>query len=221
VNRRIGGIAGLAFLVLALSTMFLAPAPPGDRASAAEMAEFVRDHHSGIELQAVVFGVAVLGLVAFTVAAHDLLVTSEAQRGLAHAAWAGVTLLTGGWVLSFAIGAGLGLNGDRLSDESIMSGMVGYGAAASVGGVGSAVLLAAFAALGQRSARLPGWVNAIALLGAVINVAALATYATDSDAVFSLVFVGFGALALWMIAVSVALIGRGAAAAIYEVSATS
>ena len=63
--RRIGGLGGLAFLFLTLSTLFVAPAPPGTSASSAELAAYVRDNATGIELQAVIFGLAAFGLVAF------------------------------------------------------------------------------------------------------------------------------------------------------------
>lgn len=206
MTRRIGGLGGLAFIILTLATLFLAPAPPEPSADTAEIAKYLRNNASGIELQAVVFGLAAIALLAFGIGLHERVAPSWRSDGLAAAAWSGITLLAGGWLLSFAFGAGLALYSERLSDESLFVGMVGYGAAASLGLIGTAVVLASSALLGHREGTLPNWTSVIAAIGAAINLGSLATYTTDSSAVFALVYAGFAVFAIWMVAVSVVLL---------------
>jgi hypothetical protein len=206
LNRRIGGLGGLAFIVLTVGTLFLAPAPPEPSATPAEVAAYFRDNASGIELQAVVFGVAAVALVAFAIGLQERVVPGRRFDGLTGAAWSGVTLLGGGWVLSFALGAGVALYSGRLSDDSIFLGMVAYGSAASVGAIGTVLLLASFALLGHREGALPSWTGAIAAIGVALNLGSLATYTTDSSAVFAVLYAGFGVLAIWIVVVSAILL---------------
>lgn len=206
MNHRLGGLAGFAFIVLTLSTLFLAPAPPDPSGPASEMAGYVREHDTGVGLQAIVFGLAALTLVAFVGAAVDRVGGPAPSGSVAGTAWVGVTLLSGGWGLSYAIGAGLGVYGDRLADDSIVAGMVMYGAAASVGGIGSVLLLGAFAGMARRTASLPRWLVNLAAIGAVVHLGTFATYVTDDDAVFSLMYLGFGLLAVWIVGVSLVLV---------------
>ncbi len=219
MNRRIGGLGGLAFILLTASTLFLAPAPPSPSATTGEVAEYFRENAGGIELQAVVFALAAVALAAFGVGLQERVAPGRRFDGLVGAAWSGLTILAGGWVLSFAIGAGVALYSGHLSDESIFLGMVLYGAAASLGGIGTVLLLGSFALLGHRSGALPGWSATLAAIGVALNLGSLATYTTDSSAVFAVLYVGFGVFAVWIVAVSVVLLrGEASDAAITTTS---
>lgn len=220
MTRRIGGLGGLAFIILTLATLFLAPAPPEPSAETAEFATYLRENAGGIGLQAVVFGFATLALLAFGIGLHERVAPSGRSDGLAAAAWSGVTLLAGGWLLSFAFGAGFALYGERLSDDSLFVGMVAYGAAASLGLIGTAVMLASFALLGHQEGTLPKWTSVIAAIGAAMNLGGLASYTTDSSSVFVLVYAGFAVFAVWMVAVSVMLLRTETTDATITTSAT-
>ncbi len=210
MNRRIGGIGGILFLTLTIATLALAPPPPDSKAPATELADYFRDHRTGIEWQAVVFALAALGLVAFVAAVHDRLTAGRRTDGVDAAAWVGVIALTAGWMLSYALGAGMALHSDRLSDESFELGMVAYGATASLSSIGGALLLGGYALGAHRDRSLPSWTTPVAVVGAVLHVAGLVNYLSDSAAAFSMLYVGFAALAVWILGVAIHLVRNGA-----------
>ncbi len=147
-----------------------------------------------------------LAFAAFASQVHDALHPSGRHDGPAAIAWCGVTLLIGGWALSYGLAATVALYSDRLSDDSIFLGMVAYGAAAAVGGIGLSLMLGAYALAAHREAVFPAWTTAVAGVGALVNIGGLATYTTDSSTVFAFLYLGFGAFVVWIIGVSVSML---------------
>ena len=62
---RLGGWAGIGFVVLNVASFFLAPAPPAADGPAEELKQWVVDNRAGTLAQTVLFGLAFAVLIVF------------------------------------------------------------------------------------------------------------------------------------------------------------
>lgn len=207
MNTRIAGLGGLGFLALALSTVVVLPGQPPREATGAELLAYFTDHSSAAGVAALLYALSGLCLLAFVAgiagrwSAHD-------TNGLGSGLWVGGGINVLCWTASAAVGAHMGMAAADLGEESMRLAYLLYASLAATGTVGTVVMAMSAAALASAAGETR-WIRDLAIGVGVLHTASLATLATESPAVFGLVYVAFVALAVWVVAMSVKLLRHG------------
>lgn len=204
--RRLAGLAGLLFLVLTLATLALAPAPPAADSAPAEFVRWLSENDTGIAWSGVLYGLALLALIAWFAGAVDLVVGREEGRGLVAGSAVGLAVAVTGWALSVAIGSVAAVGVEDLDETTVLLAMSLYGAAAAISSFGFAALLGGVSLLGSRTATLPRWVTILGGVAAVVQVAGLGTLTTTSSTAFAVVWLAFALWVVWLVAICVTLL---------------
>jgi hypothetical protein len=203
---RWGGIAGLAFVVLALLGRFLAGNPPTVADSDGTIAAWLNDHRTTVLLSALMWAAA-SGLVIWFAAAFAEAIREREERSDVHLALLAGSVLVGGAIFvnaaltaasAYSIaGRDMSLTVLLYNMTAVMTTMIGLAATLPLAAAGIGVL---------RTHVMPNWLGYLALLAALVSFAgAFGVFATDG------VFVAGGTLmatiplllsAVWIIGAS-------------------
>ena len=200
--ERLGGAAGIAFVVLVMASFFMAPAPPAVDAGVAEVRAYVLDNRSGLLVQALLFLIE---------AVRRRLSTDVATAPVATVgALAGTLFFTVAILASASFGAVGWLDdgvGDLGDDAFRLSWNLGYLVYLAVFPLAAVSLLAA-AWCARRSGAFAAWYWVLSLvLGVVLLVGSVGIV---SSGVASVSFPSFLGFALWVLVSGILLVARPA-----------
>jgi hypothetical protein len=177
---RWGGMAGLAFVVLAMLGQFLPGMPPGVDSSANEITSYVSDNRATILLAALMWSAAG-GLVIWFASAFAEAMREREERTDVHLALLAGAVLVGGAIF---IDAGMmaatayGVDGrdasltvQMFTGTTVLGTMIGFAAALPLAAAGIGVL---------RTRLMPNWLGYLGLLAALVSfVGAFGIFASD------------------------------------------
>ncbi|TCN40774.1 uncharacterized protein DUF4386 [Kribbella orskensis] len=177
---RWGGIAGLAFVVLALLGRFLAGNPPTVADSGGTISSWLNDHRTTVLFSSLMWAAAA-GLVIWFAAAFAEAIREREERSDVHLALLAGSVLVGGAVFvngaltaasAFSIaGRDEALTVLMYNITAVMTTMIGFAAALPLAAAGIGVL---------RTHLMPNWLGYLALLAALVSFAgAFGVFATD------------------------------------------
>lgn len=177
---RWGGIAGLAFVVLALLGKFLAGNPPTVSDSDSTIASWLSDHRTTVLFTALMWAAA-SGLVIWFAAAFAEAIREREERSDVHLALLAGSVLVGSAIfVNAALTAGSAYNiagrGTPLTIlmyniTAVMTTMIGFAATLPLAAAGIGVL---------RTHVMPNWLGYLALLAALVSFAgAFGVFATS------------------------------------------
>lgn len=210
--ERLGGAAGIAFVVLVMASFFTAPAPPAVDAAVAEVRAYVLDNRSGLLVQALLFALALPLLLFLLEAVRRRLSTDDATAPVATVgALAGMLFFTVAILASASFGAVGWLDdgvGDLGDDAFRLSWNLGYLVYLAVFPLASLSLLAA-GWCARRSGGFAAWYWVLSvILGVVLLVGSVGIV---SSGVASVSFPSFLGFALWVLVTGILLVARPAA----------
>lgn len=169
---RWGGIAGFAFIVLAVLAALLPGVPPRVTSTADTITSFVTDGRDRM-LLAALLEAAAAGLVIWFAAAFAEAIREREERSDVHMALLAGSVLVGGALFAYAVGLGvLGYGvGTRAPGTTIalfqglmvLNALIGFAAALPLAAAGIGVL---------RTHLMPDWLGYVALVAAGISVLA-------------------------------------------------
>lgn len=169
---RWGGIAGFAFIVLAVLAALLPGVPPRVTSTAGTITSFVTDGRDRL-LLAALLEAAAAGLVIWFAAAFAEAIREREERSDVHMALLAGSVLVGGALFAYAVGLGvLGYGvGTRAPGTTIalfqglmvLNALIGFAAALPLAAAGIGVL---------RTHLMPDWLGYVALVAAAISVLA-------------------------------------------------
>ena len=177
---RWGGIAGLAFVVLALLGRFLAGNPPTVADSDSTITSWLNDHRTTVLFSSLMWAAA-SGLVIWFAAAFAEAIREREERSDVHLALLAGSVLVGSAIfVNAALTAGSAYNiatrGTPLSVlmyniTAVMTTMIGFAAALPLAAAGLGVL---------RTHLMPNWLGYLGLVAAVVSFAgAFGVFATS------------------------------------------
>jgi hypothetical protein len=176
---RWGGLAGLAFVVLALLGRFLPGNPPTVAESESAITTWLTDNR-GMTLTSALMWAAAAGLVIWFASAFAEAMRERDERSDVHLALLAGSVLVGGAIFvnaaltaatAFGIdGRDAGLTMMMYEATAVMTTMIGFAAALPLAAAGIGVL---------RTRLMPNWLGYLALLAAVVSFAgAFGVFAT-------------------------------------------
>jgi len=200
---RWGGLAGLAFVVLALLGRFLPGNPPTVDESANAITTWLTDNR-GMILTSALMWAAAAGLVIWFASAFAEAMRERDERSDVHMALLAGSVLVGGAIfvnaaLTAATAYGIdgrdaGLTTMMYEATAVMTTMIGFAATLPLAAAGIGVL---------RTHLMPNWLGYLALLAAVVSFAgAFGVFATDGSFVaggFLMTGVPLLLSALWIV----------------------
>jgi hypothetical protein len=168
---RWGGIAGLAFVLLAILAEFLPGRPPAVDSSAGEISSYVSDGRAMILASSLMWA-ASAGLIIWFAAAFAEAIREREERSDVHLALLAGAVLVGGAIFVNAVAMGAAAYGVDGRDEAltammfqgaeVTSTMIGFAAALPLAAAGIGVL---------RTHLMPNWLGYLALLAALVSFA--------------------------------------------------
>ena len=225
-HSRYAASTGIFFVVLVVIGFLIQPKPPSSDASAAEVLEYVVDHHNALHVVQLIFGAAMFLFLWFIGALRSCLGAAEGGRErLAMTAYGGGLIAAAGLIVSLGLAATAALhpaeNGPdvthALTDASAMV-LAVSAPAAVVFFVANSISIVHFG-------YLPAWLGWLGFATALFNAFGLGNVFTDHGAFAAdgaLGFlIGFLLFLIWILAASILLVrklgeggaGGGAAAA--------
>jgi hypothetical protein len=201
--QRLAGIAGLVFVVMLVANGALL----GSQPTAGDDLDEVRDYvTTDIGMHKTALFIGMLGFVAAVLFFAGIIAKLRASDAEHDEGWGIVALL--GAVL---LGAGAGVSqvlyatavfrgGEALDDATLRIVWDGQLLASAACGIALAILAGAVA-IGAFARHLwPMWHGALSVLVAAIGVASLTGMVSDTDGGTLVTFIGFAALAVWVLA---------------------
>jgi hypothetical protein len=179
---RWGGLAGLAFLVLAFCAALIPGLPPRVTDSAGEITAYVGEGHDQLLLSALLWA-ASAGLVIWFSAAFAEAIREREERSDVHMALLAGSVLVGGALFMSAAGtaamayaadtAGAALTVTMFKGLMVLNTMIGFATVLPLTAAGIGVL---------RTKLMPDWLGYVALAAAVVSViTAFGIFATSGD----------------------------------------
>lgn len=210
---RYAAMTGIFFVVLVVIGFLVQPKPPSSDASAAEVLEYVVDHHNALHVIQLIFGAAMFFFIWFIGALRSSLGAAEGGQGrLATTAYGGGLIAAAGLIVSLALSATAALhpaaNGANvthaLTDASAMTLAVSAPAAVVFFVANSISIL--------RSGYLPASLAWFGLATALFNALGLGNVFTDSgafaaDGILGFL-IGFILFLAWFLAASILLVRK-------------
>lgn len=177
---RWGGIAGLAFVLLAMLGEFLPGIAPAVDSSAGEITSYVSDGRSAILAGSLMWSVAA-GLIIWFAAAFAEAMRERDERSDVHLALLAGAVLVGGAIFVNAAAVGATAYGVNTRDAAMTATMFqGAEVISTMIGVAAALPLAAAGIGVMRTRLMPNWLGYLALLAAVVSFAgAFGIFASD------------------------------------------
>jgi hypothetical protein len=198
---RLAAAAGVAFVVLTVSSTFAAGAPPASDASAAKIATYFRDHSGGIKAQLLLGGLGIVALIWWFGAVWRILSRAEGERprlaivaAVALAVGSALAMLNGVVVATAAI---------RVDDVATTHLFYSLSLVAiSAAGLGIGTFLLATNTVTYRARITPAWVSGLGFVAALAFLGSSAGTVTDAQAVNLLGLIAFLVWCVWILAVS-------------------
>lgn len=219
--RRFGGWTGIAFAVLVIASFFCAPAPPAADAVVSEVKAYVVDNHSGLLVQALLFGLSLPLLLFFLEAQRRRFSADGGDAPVAVVgAMAGALFYTVANMAS-ALFAATGWLDDQVAgigdDAFRLSFNLGYLIYLALFPLAAASLFCA-----AWCARRSGYRTWYSVLSGVLGVALLAgSISVVSSGLASASFPAFLGYVLWVLVSSILLLRTGAPAPEPETAAAA
>lgn len=212
--ERAAGAGGILFVVLVVISAVLPGSPPSTSDPAKDVAKYFADNADAIRQAAFLGIVATIPLVWWVAAIYRMLEreTGNARMGVMAAvgvaiggAAAGVSSVVYAAVAMSGVAGSGGLSGTKffyLIGTNLTS-MVAIGTALTVGAVSAGIL---------RTGMMPKWIAWLGALTAVVAVVGSLIGVSGNDVVFGAAFVSFLLFAVWLLAVSIVMLRKPAAA---------
>jgi hypothetical protein len=210
--QRIGGIAGLVFVVLFLGNLFTPSTPDGDDATST-FASTIADDRTGHILSIYLEGLGMVFFLAFLASLYGLLRRAEPEGGPSLLALLGGLVLSGIVLVSSGVYYALVEASDEGREPAALRALfeldnfiflpAGFAFVALYAGIG-------LSSLSTRS--LPAWLGwSAAAFAAVFAVSMLGLFSDNDDGgVLGIVFfMALLAQFLWVVAASIVMLGRG------------
>ena len=191
-QRRWVGLGGLALVLVLLVTVFTSPQTPDATTGAAQVAKFVHTNQGGLYLNAYLTSLAVLIAGSFLWYLREVVAPALPGRRLANLGFAGGILFLVGGIFSAGASFAMADVAHHATPTVLQTLNIFAMDITSFGGGATAILLGATSLAILQSKALPTW---LAYVGFVLAVAS-----------FALPMVGFPAVAVWFLLVSVAIL---------------
>jgi len=206
--ERAAGAGGILFVLMVVVSAILPGEPPMTNDSAPEIAKWFADNRDQIREAALLSIVASIPLVWWASALYRRLERATGNHRLGVIVVIGVALSAAGAGVGSVVFATLAMVGPGYSGGLAgtrffyilgtgMNGLVAVGTALAVGAVAAGIL---------RTGMLPRWLGWAGALVALLSVLGTGVSASAMDIVFILSMVGFVAVGLWVLAVSVVML---------------
>jgi hypothetical protein len=209
--QRIGGVAGIAFVVLFIANFFTPSTPDADDPSAG-LAREIADDRTGHMLSVYLDGAAIVAFLVFLTALWTLLRRAEGEPGASTLALIGGVILAATLLVADGVYLALVQAADEGREAAAIRALLeldnaifvpsGFAIAALYGGI-------ALSALPHRS--LPPWLGwSAAAFAGLFLVSLLGVFSSDNEGgpLGIVFFVALMLQFLWVLAASILLIGR-------------
>lgn len=203
------GLSGLVFVGLLIAAIPIGTAPEAD-ASDGTILDYYTDSTNQTKqmVAAIILGAAIIAFLVFVAGMRGFLLAAGANPALADTAFAGGlaagVLALGGWAIGAAVPATFVFS-DTIELDADTARVVltaGNIMLVSFGGAVGSLLVGAVSLASRRTELLPSWLTWTGLMAAPLMVLTLPLFGLPAIA-----------LAAWVLAVSIALLVRGRAAA--------
>ncbi len=198
---RIGPIGGLAFVVLNLVTIALAGAPPDADASQEDIAEWLADYDTGIQVSSWLAGVSAIALLCWFGALWRK--TSAAEKGtpaFSIIALSGLLLSGAFFLTSAAVDSAMALRHQDGANLTLLYSLVGV--LMSMSSLFVAVLVGAISALVMKTKMLPAWVAYLGFLVVVVELASSGGVANDNQVYMVAGIASYLLWSIWILVIS-------------------
>jgi hypothetical protein len=210
--QRIGGIAGLVFVLLFLGNLFTPSTPDGDDASST-FAPAIADDRTGHVFSIYLDGLGMVFFLAFLASLYGLLRRAEPEAGPSLLALVGGLVLSGVVLVSSGVYFALVEAADEGREPAAVRALFELDSAIFIpAGFALDVLYAGIALSSLSTRSLPGWLGwTAAAFAAIFAVSMLGLFSDDDEGgVLGIVFfMALLAQFLWIVAASIVMLGRG------------
>lgn len=191
-QRRWVGLGGVSLVVVLVVTIFTSPETPDATTGAAQVVKFVHTNQTGLYLNAYLTSLAVLIAGSFLWYLREVVAPDLPGRRLANLGFAGGILFLVGGIFSAGASFAMADVAHHAGPTVLQTLNIFAMDVTSFAGGATALLLGATSLAIMQSKALPGW---LAYVGFVLAVAS-----------FALPMLGFPAVAVWFLLVSVAIL---------------
>ncbi|MGO4442094.1 hypothetical protein AB4Z42_01925 [Mycobacterium sp. 2YAF39] len=215
--NRTGGVAGIAYVLIAAVTPALTGQPPGGEASSAAVRTFFIDHRGSVVAQGWLYALATIFIVWFALAVRRVLYTSPTGRHLSDMFFVATVAVA---TLSF-VSMSIRIVAAGAADELSPSAVRAIGADFSLvllalSGFMVAVAAIAYAACVLEQGVLARWTVWLAVIAAVVNLAGTASVFIPNGP-----FAVEGGLSTWFPVVVTAVWYLGTSISLYSAQETA
>ncbi len=206
---RPGAIGGIAFTVLSIASVVIAPQPPAFDDNISKIRSYLLDNHAALSVSVLLTSAAALCLMLFVAMVHQRIALAEGGAGfLASAFLVPATVVAAMGLLGSLFQSALVERVVPAADDSTLRAVYGIGQTIFYDGPSLAIIVALCAAAAATLrydifGRTTAWV---ALASAGLGVADVGSVASKTDSVAALGLIGFLMANIWFVWVSVGVL---------------